>query len=112
MQLRERKDWDQRHAEHGMPQSSVAQSVEHDMMRSIVFAAARRDVFCMPMQAAPSQLDNGPKTPGGGGAGREEMHPGTRNFHLVGGGHVSRLKKKTQKVEKVPGWVRFSGDRC
>ena len=38
-------------------------------------------------------------------AGQEKNHPGRRNFNPVGGGQVSRLKKKTPKVEKVPGWV-------
>ena len=41
----------------------------------------------------------------GGGGGREKIHPVRQNFKLVGGGRVSRLKKKAPKVEKVPGWV-------
>ena len=64
MQLRARhtKEWDERNAEHGMSQKSVARSVEQDRLRSIAFAAGERDALCMPMQAAPMQLDSGPKT--------------------------------------------------
>ena len=43
------KEWDERHAEHGMSQTSVAQSVEQDKMRSIAFAAAGRVALCMLM---------------------------------------------------------------
>ena len=42
------------------------------------------------------------------GGGQGKNHPGRRNFNPVGGGQVSRLKKKTPKVEKVPGWVGCS----
>ena len=56
------QEWDERHANHGMSQTSVAHSVEQDRLRSIEFAAARRDALCMLMQAAPMQLDSGPKT--------------------------------------------------
>ena len=45
-----------------MSQSSVAQYVEQDRMRSIALAAARRDALCRQMQAAPGQTDRGPKT--------------------------------------------------
>ena len=64
LQLRARhaKELDERHAEHGITQTSVAQSVEQDRMRSIALAAARRDALCMLMQAAPKQPDSGPKT--------------------------------------------------
>ena len=45
MQLRARhtKEWDERHAEHGMSQTSVAQSVEQDGLRSIALAASGKD---------------------------------------------------------------------
>ena len=64
IQLRARyaKEWAGRHAEHGMSQTSVAQSVEQDKMRSIALAAAWRDVLCMLMQAPPMQPDSGTKT--------------------------------------------------
>ena len=64
MQLRARhaKEWDARHAEHGMSQSSVAQSVEQDKLRSVALAASRKDALCVLMQATPMQLDSGPKT--------------------------------------------------
>ena len=41
MQLRARhaKEWDEWHAEHGMSQTSVAQSVEQDRWRSVALAA-------------------------------------------------------------------------
>ena len=56
MQLRARhaKEWDERHAEHGVSQTSVVQSVEQDRMRSIALAAVGRDVLCLLMQATPS----------------------------------------------------------
>ena len=59
---RHAKEWDERHAEHGVSQTSVAQSVEQDSMRSIALAIAGTDVLCMFMQAAPRQPDTGPKT--------------------------------------------------
>ena len=64
MQLRTQhaKEWDERHADHGMSQTSVAQSVEQDRMPSIALAAAGRDVLCVLTQAALRQPDNGPKT--------------------------------------------------
>ena len=64
MQLRARhaKEWDERHAEHGMSQTGVARSVEQDKMRSIALVAAGRDALCVLMQAAPRQPDGGPKT--------------------------------------------------
>ena len=64
MQLRARhaKEWDARHAEHGMSQSSVAQSVEQDRLRSVALAASGKDALCVLMQATPMQLDSGPKT--------------------------------------------------
>ena len=64
MQLRVRhaKEWDARHAEHGMSQSSVAQSVEQDRLRSVALAALGKDALCVLMQATPMQLDSGPKT--------------------------------------------------
>ena len=46
---RHAKEWDERHAEHVMSQTSVAQPVEQDMMRSIALAAIGRDVLCMLM---------------------------------------------------------------
>ena len=64
MQLRARhaKEWDERHAEHGMSQTSVAQSVEHDRLRHVALAASGKHALCVLMQAAPMQLDSGPKT--------------------------------------------------
>ena len=64
MQLRAQhaKEWDARHAEHGMSQSSVAQSVEQDWLRSVALAASGKDALCVLMQATPMQLDSGPKT--------------------------------------------------
>ena len=64
MQLRAQhaKEWDERHAEHGVSQMSVARSVEQDRVRSIALVAAGKEVFCMLMQAAPRQPDIGPKT--------------------------------------------------
>ena len=64
MQLRARhaKEWDARHAEHGMSQSSVAQSVEQDRLRSVALAASGKDALWVLMQATPMQLDSGPKT--------------------------------------------------
>ena len=56
------KELDERLAEHGASQTSVAQLVEHDSMLSIALAAAGRDVLCMLMQSAPRQPDSGPKT--------------------------------------------------
>ena len=64
MQLRARhaKEWDARHAEHGTSQSSVAQSVKQDRLRSVALAASGKDALCVLMQATPMQLDSGPKT--------------------------------------------------
>ena len=64
MQLRARqaKEWDERHADRGMSQTSVARSVEQDRVRSIALAAAAKAALCMLMQAAPRQPDNAPKT--------------------------------------------------
>ena len=64
MQLRARhaKEWDARHVEHGMSQSSVAQSVEQDRLRSVALAASGKDALCVLMQATPMQLDSAPKT--------------------------------------------------
>ena len=64
MQLRARhaKQWDERHAEHGMSQTSVAQSVEQDMLRSVALPASEKDALCVRMQATPMHLDSGPKT--------------------------------------------------
>ena len=64
MQLRARhaKEWDARHAEHGMSQSSVAQSVEKDRLRSVALAASGKEALCVLMQATPMQMDSGPKT--------------------------------------------------
>ena len=51
MQLRARhaKQWDVRHAEHGMSQTSVAQSVEQDRLRSVALAASGKDALCVLM---------------------------------------------------------------
>ena len=64
MQLRARhaKDRDERHAQHGISQTSVAQSVEEDMLRSVTFPAYGKDALCVLMQATPMQLDSGPRT--------------------------------------------------
>ena len=64
MQLRARhaKEWDEGHAEHAMSQTSMAQSVERDRLRSVALAASGKDALCVLMQATPMQLDNGPKT--------------------------------------------------
>ena len=53
MQLRARhaKEWDERHAEHGMSQTSVAQSVEQDRLRSAALAAPGKNALCVLMQA-------------------------------------------------------------
>ena len=58
MQLRAQpaKEWDERHAEHGMSQTSMAQSMEHDRLRSIALAASGKDALCVLMQATPMQL--------------------------------------------------------
>ena len=45
-----------------MSQSSVAQSVEQDRLRSVALAASGKDTLCVLMQATPMQLDSGPKT--------------------------------------------------
>ena len=45
-----------------MSQSSVAQAVEQDRLRSVALAASGKDALCMLMQATPMQLDSGPKT--------------------------------------------------
>ena len=45
-----------------MSQSSVAQSVEQDRLRSVALAASGKDTLCVLMQATPMQLDGGPKT--------------------------------------------------
>ena len=45
-----------------MSQSSVAQSVEQDTLRSVALAASGKDALCVLMQATPMQLDSGPKT--------------------------------------------------
>ena len=44
-----------------MSQSSVAQSVEQDRLRSVTLAASGKDASCVLMQATPMQLDSGPK---------------------------------------------------
>ena len=64
MQLRARhaKEWDERYAEHGMSQTSLAQSVEQDRMRCIALAGAEQDALCMLIQATPRQPDSSPKT--------------------------------------------------
>ena len=64
MQLRARhaKEWDARHAEHGMSQSSVAKSVEQDRLRSVALAASGKDALCVLMKATPMQLDSGRET--------------------------------------------------
>ena len=62
LRARHAKEWDERHVEHGMSQTSAAQSVEQDRMRSIALVAAGRDVLCMLMQVAPMQPDSGMKT--------------------------------------------------
>ena len=64
MQLRARhaKESDERHGEHGMSQTSVAQSVEQDRLRTIALAASGKDALCVLMQATPMQLDSAPKT--------------------------------------------------
>ena len=64
MQLRTRhaKEWDERHAEHGMSERTVARSVEQDTVLPIALGVAGRDVLCVLVQAAPRQPDSGPKT--------------------------------------------------
>ena len=64
MQLRARhaKEWDERHAKHGMSQMSVAQSVEQDRVRFVALAPSGKDALCVLMQATPMQLHSGPKT--------------------------------------------------
>ena len=64
MQRRARhaKEWDERHAEHGMSQMSVAHSLEQDRLQSIALAASGKDALCVLMQGTPMQLDSGPKT--------------------------------------------------
>ena len=39
LRARHATEWDERHAEHGMSQTSVAQSVEQDRLRSVALAA-------------------------------------------------------------------------
>ena len=64
MQLRARhaKEWDERHVEHGMSQTLVAQLVEQDKLRSVALAALGKDALCVLMHATPMQWDSGPKT--------------------------------------------------
>ena len=64
MQRRARhaKECDERHAEHAMSQTSVAQSVQQDRLRSIALAASGKDALCVLLQAAPMRLDGGSKT--------------------------------------------------
>ena len=50
---RHAKEWDVRHAEHGMSQSSMAQSVEQDRLRPVAWAASGKDALCVLMQATP-----------------------------------------------------------
>ena len=52
MQLRAQhaKEWDERHAEHGMSQTPVAQSVEEDRLRSVALPASGKDALCVLMQ--------------------------------------------------------------
>ena len=59
---RHAKEWDERHAEHGMSQTTVAQSVEQGRLRSIALPASGKDALWVLMQATPMQLDSGPKT--------------------------------------------------
>ena len=59
---RHAKEWDELHVEHCMSQTSVAQSVEHDKLRSVALAASGKDALCVLMQATPMELDSGPKT--------------------------------------------------
>ena len=44
-----------------------------------------------------------------GGGGRKTIHPGRQRFHLVGGGHVSRFKKKHPKLKKFTVWWSIVG---
>ena len=53
---------DERHAEHGMSQTSVAWSLEQNRVRSIALAAARKDALYMLMYAVARQPDSGSKT--------------------------------------------------
>ena len=56
------KEWDERHAEHGMSGTSVAQLVDQDRLWTIALDASGKDALCVLMQATPMQLDSGPKT--------------------------------------------------
>ena len=62
LRARHAKEGDVRHAEHGMSQPSVVQSVEQDKLRSVALAASGKDALCVIMRATPMQVDSGPKT--------------------------------------------------
>ena len=46
---RHAKEWDARHAQHGMSQSSVAHLLEQDRLRYVALAASGKDALCVLM---------------------------------------------------------------
>ena len=59
---RHEKEWDERHAGHGISHRSVAEAIAQDGARSAALAAAGSNAFCVMMGAAPKQPIAGPKT--------------------------------------------------